>query len=235
MWECLFSTLTPTLLPGQTMGERRVNSGLWHLGSCSLFTRSHSRAAQRLGRTGETPRQPPRLWLKEATSSGVRPPWKATGNSALAEARPPRPGPSSSASCSKGQRAGCPCGAVDPRLSRAPLPSQVIVRLHPPAPKASADVPQPLSGPHCSLLPSTISLCLACPVAPRDTQERKLSLPRGCKVGMAQERHGPPAKSTGQQGNANKPSASHFGQRTPSSPAPGLPAPLGQGLPPSLH
>lgn len=116
---------------------------------------------------------PPLPWLKEATSSGVCPAWKATGNSTLVEARPPRPVPSSwaavppppssaarAASRSKGQRSGRPCGlpagSAGPRMSQAPLPSQAGVRLLPTAP---AGMPQPLSGSRCSLPPSTTSLC----------------------------------------------------------------------------
>lgn len=88
-----------------------------------------------------------------------------------------------------------------------------------------------------TLLPPTqhhVSL-RACPLAPRETHERKMSLPRGHKVGTAQGQYGPPARSAGRQGNANSPSASQLSRGAARCPTPGLPAALRQGLPPSLH
>lgn len=54
----------------------------------------------------------------------------------------------------------------------------------------------------------------------------KTLLSKGHKVGVARGQHGPPARDTGQQGNAHNPSASQLSKSIASSPTPRLPAPL---------
>lgn len=101
----------------------------------------------------------------------------------------------------------------------APGASPARVRLAPQAPTEARPTPRVKA----ALLPPSQQRCFlaACPVAPRDTQERTRSLSRGCKVGRARGQHGPPAGRTGQQGNASLPSASQRRKSAAPSPQPG--------------
>lgn len=106
-------------------------------------------------------------------------------------------------SCSKGQRSGrprgLPAGTVDLGLSQTPLPLGHPLRCH-----------RPLSGSHCSFPPPAplVSGSLSCGSQGHPGEETiPLKEPQGWhSLGQ----HGPPARNTGQQVNANNPSASQL-------------------------
>lgn len=91
---------------------------------------------------------------------GVCPAWKATGNAALVEAGPPSPVPLPPPSALRllpvPKVRGLDTHADSPLVQRI-LGHPRRRSHHKRPPKAPADVPQPLSGLHCSLHPGTTS------------------------------------------------------------------------------
>lgn len=173
--KAFLSRFTPTHLPRQTIGERRVNSGfgIWAKGSYCQSRRTPPHGGLEVGHDEQHYCSSMKLLCLEFVQPG-----KASPSSPISSLAVPPPPPS--ASCSKGQRSGRPCRL--PWAVPGTSPSPARIRLPCTAP---ADVPQPRQGPTAPSIPNTTFFWRPAQVAPRDTQMRKLSLSRGHNVGTA--------------------------------------------------